>query len=133
MLHADGTWTTDYPKALQQASKEKKEVLLDFTGSDWCIWCQKLQKDVFSQPLFQEFAKNNLILVEIDFPQGKEQSDDLKKQNESLQKQYSVEGFPTLILLDPKGNVIKKSSGYLQGGPEAFIAWVGNVKEKQKK
>lgn len=131
-LHAADDWMTDYSKALAQASKEKKEILLDFTGSDWCIWCQKFQKDVLSQPLFKEFAKKNLILVEVDFPQGKEQTEALKKQNQELQMQYHVEGFPTLVLLDSKGNVIKKSSGYLEGGPEAFIAWIGKTDGKEK-
>ena len=123
-LHADNGWMTDYAKALQQAHTEKKNILLDFTGSDWCFWCKKIQKDIFSQGSFQEFAKKNLILVEVDFPQAKEQSDVLKKQNADLQTEYGVEGFPTLILLDPNGKIIKRNTGYPHGGLEGLIEWI---------
>ncbi len=81
LLRADGGWTTNYAKALAQAKAEKKNVLLDFTGSDWCEWCMKLDKEVFADPKFQDYAKKNLILVTVDFPQGKEQSAEIKKQN----------------------------------------------------
>lgn len=121
-LHADIQWSTDYPKALQQAAGEKKRVLLDFTGSDWCSHCKALDEKVFSQSSFQEFAAKNLILVQIDFPEGKEQSDALKKQNEQLQVQYQITGFPTLVLLDSTGKEIKRSHG--DSSPEALIKWI---------
>ena len=124
-LHASESWGTDYPAALEQASQEKKLVLLDFTGSDWCHWCQKLQGDVFSQAAFKDFAKKNLVLVELDFPQGKIQSEKLKSQNQALQTQYHVEGYPTLVLLDAKGKVIKQHTGSFDS-PAAFVAWVGD-------
>ena len=122
--HAADGWGTDYQAALTQAAKENKRVLLDFTGSDWCSWCKRLEKETFSQPEFKTFAAKNLILVTIDFPQGKEQSAAVKNQNEELQSKYHVEGFPTLILLDPKGQVLKQTSGYLSGGPAGFVSWV---------
>lgn len=117
-------WQTDYKAALEQAAKENKPVLLDFTGSDWCGWCIKMVKDTFSQPDFKSFAKKNLILVELDFPNNKPQSAEVKKQNEALQAKYGVEGFPTLILLNSQGKEIARNAGYLPGGPKAFIAWV---------
>jgi protein disulfide-isomerase len=116
-------WETDYDAALKQAAKENKAVLLDFTGSDWCGWCIKMNKDTFSKPEFKEFADKNLVLVEIDFPQGKPQSDEVKKQNNQLQEKFKVQGFPTLVLLDSKGNEIGRNVGYLAGGPEAFAEW----------
>jgi len=64
------------------------------------------------------------VLVEIDFPQGKTLSPEVKKQNAALQEQYHVQGFPTLVLLDPQGKVIKQQSGYIPGGPKGFIDWV---------
>ncbi len=124
-LHASEVWSTDYPAALEQAAKEKKLVLLDFTGSDWCHWCQKLKADVFSQDAFKDFAKKNLVLVELDFPQGKIQSEKLKSQNQALQTQYHVEGYPTLVLLDAKGKVIKQHTGSFDS-PAAFVTWVGD-------
>ena len=77
-----------------------------------------------SQADFKKFAAANLILVELDFPNNKPQSEEVKKQNKELQAKYGVEGFPTLVLLDSKGKEIAKNTGYLAGGPEAFIAWV---------
>lgn len=119
-----GGWSEDYKASLATAAKEHKNVLLDFTGSDWCGWCIKLQKETFNQPAFKDYADKNLVLVTIDFPQGKSQSPEIKKQNDALQQQYQVQGFPTLVLLDPQGKVIKQQSGYIPGGPAGFIAWL---------
>ena len=123
-VRAAEQWETNYNAALEQAAKQNKMVLLDFTGSDWCGWCVKLQKDTFSKPEFQKFAAESLVLVELDFPRGKEQSEDLKKQNEQLAEKFGIQGFPTLVLLDPQGKEAARNVGYLQGGPEAFIKWV---------
>jgi protein disulfide-isomerase len=121
-------WGTDYNAALASALKENRNVLLDFTGSDWCGWCVKLKKDTFDQPAFKEYADKNLVLVEIDFPQGKSQKPEVKRQNDALQQQYQVQGFPTLVLLDPQGKIIKQQSGYIPGGPKGFIDWVNASK-----
>ncbi len=120
---------TDYKAALEKASKEDKLVLLDFTGSDWCGWCIKLDKDTFSKPAFREFADKNLVLVELDFPNNKPQSDEIKKQNAELEQKFGVQGYPTLVLLDAKGKEIARNVGYLAGGPDAFKAWVEKAKK----
>ena len=122
-------WQTDYKAALEQAAKENKPVLLDFTGSDWCGWCIKLNKETFSQPEFKKFAAENLVLVEVDFPNNKPQSDAVKQQNQEIQAKFGVRGFPTLVLLDSKGKEIARNSGYLPGGPAAFIDWVKGSKK----
>jgi len=127
-LQAASGWETDYKAALEQAAKDGKMVLLDFTGSDWCGWCIKLDKETFSKPAFKEFAAKILVLVELDFPNNKPQSAAVKKQNEALQAQYNVEGFPTLVLLNSKGKEIARNPGYLAGGPDAFIKWVESAK-----
>lgn len=121
-------WVTDYNAALATAVKENKKVLLDFTGSDWCGWCIKLKKETFDQPAFKEYADKNLVTVEIDFPQRKTLDPQLQKQNNALQEQYQVQGFPTLVLLDPQGKVIKQESGYIPGGPKGFVEWVNSGK-----
>ena len=123
-------WKTDYTAALAEAAKENKMVLLDFTGSDWCGWCIKLQKDTFSKSEFEKFAQESLVLVELDFPRGKTQSDELKKQNEELAEKFGVQGFPTLVLLDPQGKEATRNVGYLQGGPEAFVQWVESARNR---
>jgi thioredoxin-related protein len=122
-LFAGTGWQTDFKAALELAAKENKPVLLDFTGSDWCGWCVKLNKETFSQPDFKKFAEKSLVLVEIDFPKSKPQSAELKKQNEELQTKFKVDGFPTLVLLDSKGKEIARNPGYLAGGPQGFIDW----------
>ena len=123
-VFASDGWKTNYKSALEQAAKENKPVLLDFTGSDWCGWCIKLNKETFSQSEFKDFAKKNLILVELDFPKSNPQTAEVKKQNEELQQKFNVHGFPTLVLLNSQGKEITRNAGYLPGGPKAFIAWV---------
>ena len=119
-------WQSDYSKALAMAKSQNKRVLLDFTGSDWCGPCIQLRKQVFSRPEFRAYADKNLVLVEIDYPQRKQQSAELKKQNEKLSQQYGIEekGFPTLVVLDPAGKVIRESTGYDGETTASFIAWI---------
>lgn len=120
--HADTDWETDLKKAQEQAKSNNKLLFLDFTGSDWCGYCIRLNKDVLSQPMFKEYANKNLVLVEIDFPRSKPQSADLKKQNQQLAMQYHIEGFPTIVVLNGSGRKIWQYEGYFPGGPDAFIA-----------
>ncbi len=117
---ADGNWQTDPTKALSDAKGTKKLVLMDFTGSDWCSWCMKLNKEVFSQPEFQEYAKDNLVLVELDFPRGKPQTAEDKARNEALAKKFRIEGFPTIVVLNSEGKQVGQL-GYMPGGAAAFI------------
>lgn len=121
-------WGDNYAKAKAQAKAENKLVLLDFTGSDWCVWCIKLNKEVFSQPEFKEYAAKNLVLMEVDFPQTKPQAAPIKQQNAKLQAQYKIEGFPTVIVLDSKGKKVGQL-GYQPGGPKAFIAELDKLKK----
>jgi protein disulfide-isomerase len=118
---ADLSWLTDYEQARQQAKANKKLLLLDFTGSDWCGWCIRLRREVFSKPEFQEYADKNLVLMEVDFPRGKEQTRDLRLQNQHLAMRYNIEGFPTIIVLNGEGKQVG-ILGYMGGGPSAFIS-----------
>lgn len=111
-------WLDNYADALKTAKEENKKVLVDFTGSDWCGWCIKIDKDVFSKPGFRTYAKKNLVLVKVDFPERKKLSEAVQKQNNELQKKYGVEGFPTLVLLDSDGKEIGRKVGYVEGGPQ---------------
>ena len=113
-------WMTDFDAAKAKASTENKPMLVDFTGSDWCGWCIKLDGEVFSKQAFKDYAKENLILVEIDFPREKAQSTELKAQNEALAKKYGVRGFPTILIINADGEVIEQT-GYRRGGPEKYI------------
>jgi thioredoxin-related protein len=120
-MAADSQWLTSVPQALELAKRENKSVLLDFTGSDWCGWCKKLDAETFSKSEFTDYAAKNLVLVEADFPK-KPQSAELKAANKALKEKYEVHGYPTLIDLAPDGTVLWKQTGYLAGGPAAMIA-----------
>lgn len=115
-------WAADLSKALEQAKVENKIVLLDFTGSDWCVWCTKFDDDVLSKPEFASYAKTNLVMVRLDFPNAKPQSDSVKEANKKLQDKFKVDGFPTYVALTPDGKEIGRQVGYLKGGPQAFMA-----------
>jgi thioredoxin-related protein len=119
---AEAAWLTDLPQAQAEAKTENKIVLMDFTGSDWCPWCIKFKQEVLDTPQFQQYAAKNVVLVEVDYPRKKVQSDDLKKANAALKDQYKVDGFPTLVVLDKNGKEIGRQIGYEDGGPTAFIA-----------
>jgi thioredoxin-related protein len=121
-------WMTDLPKAQAQAKSENKLVVMDFTGTDWCPWCIKLNKEVFSTPEFSEFAAKSLVLVEVDFPRRKPQSAELKKANQALQEKYKIEGYPTVIVLNSAGKKVGEL-GYEEGGPKPFIEKLEKLKK----
>ena len=125
-----GEWLTDVPKALDRAKAEKKVVLLDFTGSDWCGWCKRFDKEVFSTTEFKAYSTKNLVLVEVDFPNQKKLGPELKKANDGLKNKYKVDGFPTFVVLNGEGREIGRQVGYLEGGPKAFIAKLGTFKKQ---
>src|SRR5438034_573153 len=132
LLHAGAEelqWLTDLPKAQAKAKEEKKLVLMDFTGSDWCPWCIKLSKEVFSQAEFADYAKKNLVLVEVDFPRKKQQNEELKKANQALEEKYNIKGYPTIIVLDSEGKKVGELE-YQPGGPKPFIAELEKLKKK---
>lgn len=130
-LAADG-WVTDFKAAKESAKKDGKVILIDFTGSDWCGWCIKMKKDTLDQTAFKEYAGKNLVLFEADFPNKKAQSPEVKSQNKELQKKYSVNGYPTFVLVDADGNELGRQVGYLKGGPEAFTAKINEWRKSTK-
>ena len=130
LLAADAQWLTSVPDATTKAKKENKLILLDFTGSDWCGWCKKLDAETFSKSEFTSYARKNLVLVEVDFPSQKQQSAELKAANKALQAKYHVNGYPTLVVLKPDGTVVWNQEGYLAGGPAAMIAKLDEAKRK---
>lgn len=113
-------WTTNAPAALEQAKSEGKLVLMNFTGSDWCIWCKRLDGEVFSTKQFQSYAKENLVLLKLDFPNRSQQPDWEVKQNQALAEKYGIEGFPTILVLNSEGEEVARL-GYQRGGPEAWL------------
>lgn len=126
------SWETDFAKASEQAAKSGLYMLLDFSGSDWCGWCMKLEKEVFSQKDFKTWAEKNLVCVLVDFPQQKSQSHEVKAQNEKLAEKYGVSGFPTVIILSPKGDLVART-GYREGGVKKYVAHLSKIIDGHKK
>jgi thioredoxin-related protein len=125
-------WQTDYEQALAIAKAENKCVLLNFTGSDWCGPCIQMEKAVFSKAAFMNYAKKNLVLVEIDFPRRKALPAKVTQQNERLAGRYDIakSGYPTVVLLNPNGKILGQLEGYADEGPADIIAWVEKLRGK---
>ncbi|NOQ71631.1 MAG: DUF255 domain-containing protein [Crocinitomix sp.] len=95
-------WYTDLDKAHSEAEKTNKPIFGFFTGSDWCGWCIKLQKEVFAKQAFIDWANEKVVLLELDFPKRTPQSPELKQQNQNLQRALGVSGYPTVWLFNSK-------------------------------
>ncbi|MDO5970817.1 thioredoxin family protein [Flavivirga aquimarina] len=128
------TWHTDMGQASEFAIKEKKPLLMFFTGSDWCGWCIRLQNEVFKTDEFRKWANENVVLVELDFPRRTPQEDKIKAQNYQLQSMFQVRGYPTIWFVNPEMNSEKKislkklgSTGYVAGGPTKWIGAVASI------
>ncbi|MDA7950543.1 MAG: thioredoxin family protein [Pirellulaceae bacterium] len=126
---SDG-WETDMKKAKARAAAEGKDLLIDFTGSDWCGWCIKLDEEVFSQDEFKNVSPKNFVLVELDFPRKTVLSDELRAQNAAMAKEMNVRGYPTIILADATGKPYAKT-GYKPGGPVPYNEHLAELREKR--
>ncbi len=124
-------WLTDLSKAQAQAKRENKLVLMDFNGSDWCPPCKALRKNILSSREFLDYAKKNLVLVDVDFPRHTAQPAELKKANQALSEKFGIDGFPTIVVLNGEGKELKKSSGYGGQTTKDFISELEKLKKKQ--
>lgn len=126
-------WLVDFEQAKAQAAAEKKILLMDFTGSDWCEYCIRLKNEVFSTDLFKTTAPKSFVLMELDFPQNESKiSPETRAQNETLQQTYAIEGYPTVILADASGRPFART-GYKKGGAEEYIKHLGSLQATLQK
>ncbi|MCU0445523.1 MAG: thioredoxin family protein [Microscillaceae bacterium] len=125
-------WETNFELAVKDAKKSDKKLLVNFTGSDWCGWCKKLDADVFSKPEFAEYAKENLVLVKLDFPKRKQLPQAEQEQNLKLARKYKVKGFPAILIMDADENVILET-GYQYGGVNKYIEHLEAAIQESKK
>jgi thioredoxin-related protein len=117
---AELNWLTDYAAALKKAQDEGEVMLINFTGSDWCPACIRLNSEVFDEPEFAAFAKENLVLLEVDFPRGKALSASQRAANEKLARRFSIEGFPSVFIVSAQQRPLALL-GYEAGGPTNYI------------
>ncbi len=119
-VFASAGWETDFDKASAKAKAEGKHLLIDFSGSDWCGWCIKLDKEVFSKDEFKAYAKDNLVLLLVDWPQRTENKKEVQAKSQPIMGKFGIQSFPTVILLDSEGKAVAKT-GYQAGGPAAYV------------
>ncbi|KVV13774.1 thioredoxin family protein [Flavobacterium sp. TAB 87] len=126
-------WHTDVKEAIAVSNKVKKPLLLFFTGSDWCGWCIRLQKEVLTTPEFAKWASENVVLVELDYPRRSNQSPEVKNQNNELQQAFGIQGFPTVYFASAEsigGRINFKglgSTGYVAGGPAPWLQAANSI------
>ena len=116
----DADWSDNVAESLKRAEAQKKDVLMDFTGSDWCPWCIKLKTEIFNLAAFKKGAADKFVCVELDFPNSKPQSGAVKQQNQAWKEKIGIHGFPTVVLADAKGRPYART-GYQAGGPAAYL------------
>lgn len=135
----DLNWETNINKAMSVSNKTGKPMLLFFTGSDWCGWCIRLQKEVLKTPEFATWAKDNVVLVELDYPRRTPQTAEIQQQNAGLQQAFGIQGFPTIWftnanLKDGKVNFEQIGrTGYVAGGPSAWLEGANEILKQNKK
>lgn len=127
-------WVTDISVAREMAAKEGKDILINFTGSDWCGWCKRLDGEVFSLPAFHETAGKQYVYLYLDFPRSEEAKakvvdEDLNNKNRD---DMGVDGFPTIILADSAMRPYGRT-GYQPGGPEKYLEHLTELRTKGEK
>jgi thioredoxin-related protein len=125
-------WMTDFEVAKKKAAAEGKDLLLDFTGSDWCPGCIQLEKEVLGQKLFIHEAQKHFVFVIVDFPRKKKLPALLEQQNERLAQRFGVEVFPTILLADATAKPYARAV-YEGGGPLPFLQQLAQLQMKKKK
>lgn len=125
-------WSDDFESAQKQAADAGKDLLVAFSGSDWCGWCVRLEKEVFSQGDFTEKVREHFVSVYVDYPQDKNRlSPAAKRQNAALVARYQIERFPAVVLMDADGDVVAQT-GYAEGGPEKYLAMLLKLRDDGK-
>jgi thioredoxin-related protein len=131
-------WHTNVKEAITLSNKQKKPLMMFFTGSDWCGWCIRLQNEVLKTPEFTKWAKDNVILVELDYPRRAAQTPEIKNQNAELQQVFGIQGFPTVYFASAEsvnGKINFKGlgqTGYVSGGPKAWLTVADNILSAKK-
>jgi len=97
-------WLVDLQQAYKISKETNKPIMANSTGSDWCGWCKRLKAVAFDKPEFKEWAKNNVVLLELDYPKRKKIPEEIRKQNQQLQQIFKVMGYPTVWIFTMSEN-----------------------------
>lgn len=125
-------WTEDFASAKKAAKENRKDLLVDFTGSDWCGYCIMLDAQVFKKDEFSKVVPESFVLVKIDSPRDpSKQSAAVREQNSKLSGLYSVEGLPTVILTDAEGRPYA-ATGYKEEFADKAAGWVDHLMSLRK-
>ena len=128
-------WLGGYKQAALQAHKTNQLILAYFTSSDAGEWDRKLEDDVLKTDAFRDWALQNVVLLRIDFPKYAYLSPQIKEQNDKLREKYNIAKVPTLLFLDPDGEIVARA-GYdeakmrddeHQGHPNAWLKFCAEV------
>lgn len=125
----DLNWNGDLNAALTRASSEKKFILLNFSGSDWCGPCIRMHREIFDTDAFRKLATEKLILVQADFPRQKKNQPTSEQivRNEAMAEKYNPNGiFPLTLLIDANGKVLMSWEGFYKEGPASFATLIAS-------
>lgn len=126
LFKSTNQWLESHPEAVAQSQSTGKPILAFFTGSDWCKYCGLLDHQVLSSPVFSKWAKENVILLKLDFPREQKLSEELESQNKALMARYRVTGFPTVIVMNAEGEPLAQA-GY---EPVSAEEWIQSLEQQ---
>lgn len=124
-------WNYNFEEAKAVAKEQNKEIVLVFSGSDWCAPCIKLDKNIWQSDAFKKESAEKWILVKADFPRKKanQLAQEQTEHNRNLAEKYNLEGsFPLVVLLDKTGKVLGKM-GFKNVSPEEYIKMIDALKK----
>lgn len=127
--NAEKEWREDFPAAQVRASDEKKQLLVNFSGSDWSAPCITFRKNILNSSVFLAYAKSRFVLINVDFPRNRPQSDIQKLANQILTQKYIVNDFPTVLILEANGTQTQRICNFNGTNPADFI----HLLDKNKK
>ena len=113
-------WYDNLDEAMKESERLHRPIFALFTGSDWCPWCVKLEKEILSKPEFQNYAAKHFIMFKVDELRKKKMPQEVAAKNREYLNKYGIRGFPTVLILDKKGRYLTQT-GYRAGGPEKYI------------
>jgi protein disulfide-isomerase len=131
ILVGEINWLSDFDEGVAAAEAQNKPLLVYFSGSDWCSWCQKLDSEVLAQETFQDRVSERFIFVQVDFPRRTPLSEEQQATNDALRRRFAVRGFPTIMLLDSNGRVME-TTGYRPGGADSYSEYLLQIAEEHE-